>query len=70
MTLWDFANNHPITTLILAYLIMAPVRYAFKAYNRYLRHKNILAHGWPAAPVDADGDVVYPDNDDEEEQAA
>jgi len=64
MTVWEFANNHPFIALILAYLLMAPVRYGckygFKVYNRRLRSKNIAAHGWPTAPVDADGDVVWP----------
>lgn len=66
MNIWEFAAGNPITALILAYLLMAPVRYAYRAYNRHLRHKNILAHGWPTAPIDADGDVVYPDNDVDE----
>lgn len=70
MTMWDFANSSPITTVILAYLLMAPVRYAFRAYNRHLRSKNIALHGWPTAPIDADGDVVYPDKDDECSKAA
>jgi len=61
MTVWDFANGNPIIALILAYILMSPVRYAFRAYNRRLRAKNIALHGWPTAPIDADGDVVYPE---------
>lgn len=61
MTIWDFANHHPFIACILAYLVMSPVRYAFRAYNRHLRAKNIAAHGWPTAPIDADGDVVWPE---------
>jgi len=63
MNIWEFASNSPITALILAYLLMAPVRYGFRAYNNRLRHKNILAHGWPPQPLDADGDVHLPDCD-------
>lgn len=67
MTAWDFAAQHPVMAIVLTYIIMAPVRYSYRAYSRYLRHKNIAAHGWPTAPVDADGDVVYPDADDEDD---
>lgn len=64
MTVWDFANNNPLTALILAYLIGAPVRYAYRAYKMQLRAKNIALHGWPTAPMDADGDIVYPDKEE------
>lgn len=69
MNVWEFAAQNPLTAMILAYILMAPVRYGFRAFNRYLRHKNILAHGWPEAPLDADGDVVYPEKEEEEEAA-
>lgn len=62
MNAWEFASKDPITAIILAYLLMAPIRYAYRAYNRRLRHKNILAHGWPSAPMDADGDLIYPES--------
>lgn len=65
MTIWDFANNHWLVTLFLAAIaagvIKAPFQYAFRTYNRHLRHKNIALHGWPRAPLDADGDLVYPE---------
>jgi hypothetical protein len=38
----------------------------FKFYNRRLRSKNILAHGWPRARfMDADGDIVHPRREEE-----
>lgn len=68
--MWEFANANPGYTFliiwVLAWAAVQPFRFAFRAYNRRLRHKNIALHGWPKAPVDADGDVVYPD----EEEAA
>lgn len=62
---WEFADKHPIAAIVLAviaaYFATSPFRYAFRIYNRRLRNKNILAHGWPTPPMDADGDVVYKD---------
>jgi len=67
--MWEFAESHPLITLALAMIaagtVTAPFRYAFRAYNRTLRSRNIALHGWPTAPIDADGEVVYPDKDDE-----
>lgn len=66
MTMWDFANQNPVVTLIivlaLAYAATRPFAYAFRAYNRRLRSRSIAAHGWPTPPIDADGDVIYPEN--------
>lgn len=67
MNIWQFAHDSPFTALILAYLLMAPVRYAYKGYRLRLRHKNIALHGWPTAPMDADGDIVYPDENHDTE---
>lgn len=50
---------------VLAWAVTRPFWYVFVAYNRKLRARNIAAHGWPTAPVDADGDVVYPDKGDD-----
>ncbi len=60
----EFAKANPGYTFLiiwaLAWAATTPFAYAFKAYNRTLRSRNIAAQGWPTAPVDADGDVVYP----------
>jgi hypothetical protein len=64
----EFAKANPGYTFlivwVLAWAATRPFWYAWVAYNRTLRSRNIVAHGWPTAPVDADGDVVYPKNDD------
>lgn len=63
-----FANEHPfllfIGALFLLWAWLAPFSYLFRAYNRTLRSRNIVAQGWPKAPIDADGDVVYPDKEE------
>lgn len=68
MTMWEFANNQPDAAVFIAFFAMcvaiAIVRLPFRFWNRWLRHKNIAQHGWPTAPVDADGDVIYPEKDD------
>lgn len=58
----EYALAHPFFTFILALvlvllvfqLLMTP----FRVVNRWLRHKNIVARGWPPEHLDADGDVV------------
>lgn len=65
--MWEFASAHPVAAFfmlwVVAWAAVQPFRYAYLAYNRTLRSRHIAAHGWPTAPVDADGDVVYPDKD-------
>lgn len=39
-----------------AMLIGIPFNFLFKIWNRYLRSRNIRAHGYPPAHCDADGD--------------
>lgn len=71
MTIWDFAAQHPEAACFLAFIgVVWPVHEICltikRAYWMRLRHKNILAHGWPVPPVDADGDIVYPDCEQDE----
>lgn len=67
--MWNFATNNPgytfLIVLVLAWASVQPFRFAWLAYNRSLRQRSIVAHGWPTAPVDADGDVVYPTKEEE-----
>lgn len=64
MSIWEFASNSPwlafFLALIAAISIETIVTCPLKAYKLYLRRKNISQHGWPTAPIDADGDVVLP----------
>jgi hypothetical protein len=64
MTFWDFASGSPYLATFIAFLVIMLVRSIFKsilvAWNRWLRSRNIRAHGWPRAPIDADGDVIHP----------
>ena len=61
-----FADTSPWLTFfmfwIACYTVVAPFRLAWMAYNRYLRSKNIAAHGYPTVKyMDADGDIVHPE---------
>ena len=61
MTLYDFMSDSPITTIILATMIIPPLSLAiftliFRLPNRIMRHWNIRKHGWPPPHCDADGD--------------
>jgi hypothetical protein len=65
---WTFASNNPLTALLIVWIVMyaatRPFKYAMRAYIRRLRSRDIQAHGWPRIPMDADGDIVYPDKDE------
>lgn len=65
----EFANQNPgyafLIVWVVAWACVQPFRLASASYARRLRSKNIAAHGWPVAPIDADGDVVYEKKDDE-----
>jgi hypothetical protein len=52
-----FAGEHPILSVVLWWI---PFQTALLAFSRFLRSRNIKANGWPTAPIDADGDVVWP----------
>lgn len=66
--MWEFATEHPVIAFLIVWVIgwasTRPFYYACEAYRARLRARNIAAHGWPKAPIDADGDVVYPDEDE------
>lgn len=62
MNFWVFADRNPLVVIIVVLILANIPRHLWKAW---MRHRNIKAHGWPTAPIDADGDVVYPDKDDE-----
>lgn len=65
MGFFDFANGNPFTAFLMiwaaACVLIAPFKYGYRAYARRLRAQNIAAKGWPPPPLDADGDVVYPE---------
>jgi hypothetical protein len=50
-----------LIVLILAWAATSPFYLAFRAYNRMLRSRNIIAQGWPKPPMDADGDIIEED---------
>jgi len=41
-------------------LVCVPFTCVFRCWNRYLRHRNIAARGWPPEHCDADGDFATP----------
>lgn len=64
MNIYEFMSKSPWLTFFLAFLlvhlIVKIVYLPINFYRNKSRRLNIAAHGWPTAPVDADGDVVYP----------
>lgn len=59
--LLEFAGEHYVVTILVVWSAASVLKTPFWALNRYFRSRNIAKHGWPAAPMDADGDIVYPD---------
>lgn len=54
---YTFAGIHPWLTFFLAWLFISGcIEYPLKIINRLIRHRNIVARGWPPAHLDADGD--------------
>lgn len=53
---YQFARELPWLTFFIALLLLQLVLAPFRLANRFLRHRNIKAHGWPPAHLDADGD--------------
>ena len=65
MNIYEFMSNSPWLTFFLFYLALkAFVTHPLRLVNRWIRHKNIAARGWPPAHLDADGDWK-PDTDEE-----
>lgn len=54
--LYSFMGEHPWLTFFLALLAVQLVLAPFRLVNRFIRHRNIVAHGWPPEHLDADGD--------------
>lgn len=56
----QFAGQHPwlafFLACVLSSVVTAPFKFAFRAYSRSLRARNIAARGWPPEHLDADGD--------------
>lgn len=51
---------------ILLYMLVACVFSSLGyAWNRWLRHLNIISRGWPPEHLDADGDFKKPSDDEE-----
>ncbi len=63
--IYEFMSSSPYLTfflaLILAQLVLAP----FRLVNRWIRHRNIVAQGWPPAHLDADGDYHEKEDDND-----
>jgi hypothetical protein len=57
MNLYQFMGAHPVLTFFLAVIAVEAFCYPFKILNRWIRHLNIVARGWPPPHLDADGDL-------------
>jgi hypothetical protein len=54
---WDLAKSNPWLAFFLAWMAVWLLALPFKLVNRWIRHRNITASGWPPPHLDADGDV-------------
>ncbi len=57
---WIWIMAHPWMTLFLGLSVMWTAErilaWPFRLVNRWIRHRNIVAQGWPPLHVDGDGD--------------
>ncbi len=56
MTFIELMHEHPLVTAFLGFCALCVLEYPLKLINRWIRHRNIVAKGWPPAHLDADGD--------------
>ena len=61
MTMWDFAATNPGTAFWSLFLVVMLVR---SVCYRIARTLCIRKQGWPSAPINADGDLEYPEECD------
>lgn len=55
---YQFAGQHPLLTVALAYVAYLIFFQPFRLANRWIRSRNIKNSGWPPAHLDADGDPL------------
>lgn len=60
MTVWDFASEHWFVALLIVWSVAKTFCFCVALPIRAI---NIYKHGWPPAPLDADGDIHYPDTE-------
>lgn len=62
MTMWGFLSGNPITGLLMVFIISMSIFHIialpFRLANRWIRHKDIIAKGWPPLLLDADGNFL------------
>lgn len=58
-----FCGEHPFLALCVIGSIYYGWKYPWHVMKRAIRSRDIQKHGWPTAPVDADGDVVHPEKE-------
>lgn len=63
MTIYEFMGGSPYLTFFLALIAARVATWPFRLVNRWIRHRNIVAKGWPPFHLDADGDARTLDED-------
>ena len=58
-----FAGQHPFLTFIVICCIYYAWKAPFICVKRYIRSRDIQAHGWPTAPLNSDGSLMDADGD-------
>jgi len=58
VNIYEFMGSHPVLTFVLAFVAAIVACEPFRTVRRWLRSRDIQKHGWPSAPMDADGDIV------------
>lgn len=68
----EFARVAPFATFVSVCAIYYTVKWVIwmphALLARWSRHRCIMEHGWPLVPMDADGDIIYADDDKTKEK--
>lgn len=56
MNAFEFMGSHPLLTFSLAVVVGYVLGWPFRLVMYWIRHRNIVAQGWPPIHLDADGD--------------
>lgn len=57
----EFTKQNPFLSLCVLGSIYYGWKYPWHVHKRAIRSRDIQKHGWPIAPMDADGDIVEGD---------
>jgi hypothetical protein len=66
MTIYTYMHESPWLTFFIVMAFVKLISWPFRLVNRWIRHLDIRANGWPPGHCDADGNAIEDDEEDYE----